>query len=94
MKATLTATYPPARFGALKIINDDVKAFEEKPKGDGVLINGGFFVLNYDVLDYIEDDSTVWERTLRKTFFIWKFKKLINIWAFGSLWIHLRIKSI
>lgn len=62
MKATLTATYPPARFGALKIINDDVKSFKEKPKGDGVLINGGFFVLNYDVLDHIEDDSTVWEK--------------------------------
>ena len=61
-KATLTATYPPARFGALKIINDDVKSFEEKPQGDGVLINGGFFVLNYDVLDLIHDDNTIWEQ--------------------------------
>lgn len=61
-KATLTAARPPARFGALKMDHDKVVAFEEKPIGEGAYINGGFFVLSTDVLDYIEDDDTVWER--------------------------------
>jgi len=60
--ATLTATYPPGRFGALDINNGQIKQFKEKPKGDGALINGGFFVLSPEVLKYIEDDSTVWEQ--------------------------------
>lgn len=61
-KATLTATYPPGRFGALRIENGNVLSFEEKPRGDGSLINGGFFVLSPSVLDSIEGDSTVWEQ--------------------------------
>lgn len=60
--ATLTATYPPGRFGALDIRNRQVMNFKEKPKGDGALINGGFFVLTPKVLDYLVDDSTVWEQ--------------------------------
>lgn len=60
--ATLTASYPPGRFGALEIVQGQVKSFKEKPKGDGALINGGFFVLNPKVLDYLEDDSTIWEQ--------------------------------
>lgn len=60
--ATLTATYPQGRFGALSLANGQVKAFQEKPKGDGAMINGGFFVLNPSVLDYITDDSTTWEQ--------------------------------
>lgn len=60
--ATLTATYPPGRFGALDIKDGQIKQFKEKPKGDGALINGGFFVLSPKVLEYIEDDSTVWEQ--------------------------------
>lgn len=60
--ATLTATYPPARFGALKIENNSVESFEEKPRGDGNLINGGFFVLNRAVFNLIEGDSTIWEQ--------------------------------
>ena len=60
--ATLTGVYPPGRFGALKIENDSVKEFQEKPKGDGGLINGGFFVLSPKVIDYILDDSTIWEQ--------------------------------
>ncbi|MBF0192691.1 MAG: glucose-1-phosphate cytidylyltransferase [Magnetococcales bacterium] len=60
--ATLTATYPPGRFGALDIQDRQVKSFKEKPKGDGALINGGFFVLSPRVLNYLEDDSTVWEQ--------------------------------
>ena len=62
VKATLTATYPPGRFGALDFDGHKVRSFREKPKGDGGMINGGFFVLSPEVLDYIEDDSTIWER--------------------------------
>ncbi|SFH78389.1 glucose-1-phosphate cytidylyltransferase [Pseudomonas guineae] len=60
--ATLTATYPPGRFGALDIRQGQVLNFKEKPKGDGAMINGGFFVLTPKVLDYLADDSTVWEQ--------------------------------
>lgn len=60
--ATLTATYPPARFGALEIDQQQVKSFQEKPKGDGAMINGGFFVLSPQVLQYIKSDATVWEQ--------------------------------
>lgn len=62
VKATLTATIPPGRFGALDIRLNKVDSFMEKPKGDGAMINGGFFVLSPNVLDYIEDDKTIWER--------------------------------
>lgn len=61
-KATLTATFPPGRFGALDINAGQVNSFQEKPKGDGAMINGGFFVLSPEVLKYIDGDSTVWEQ--------------------------------
>ena len=61
-QATLTATYPPGRFGALDIRDSQVHSFKEKPKGDGGLINGGFFVLSPTVINLIEDDSCVWEQ--------------------------------
>lgn len=61
-KATVTATLPPGRFGALDIQGDKVVGFKEKPKGDGVMINGGFFVLSPKVLSLIEDDKTTWEQ--------------------------------
>ena len=61
--ATLTAVFPPGRFGALDIFSDGrVKTFKEKPKGDGGMINGGFFVLSPQVLELLSDDQTVWER--------------------------------
>ena len=60
--ATLTATYPPGRFGALNIRQDQVINFEEKPRGDGALINGGFFVLSPKVIQRIDSDDTVWEQ--------------------------------
>lgn len=61
--ATLTAAYPPGRFGALDIDADHkVTTFKEKPRGDGGMINGGFFVLSPKVIDLLKDDSTVWER--------------------------------
>ena len=60
--ATLSAIYPPGRFGALDITENQVTSFYEKPRGDGALINGGFFVLNSKALDYIQDDNTIWEQ--------------------------------
>lgn len=60
--ATLTATYPPGRFGALNIVDNEVRKFEEKPKGDGALINGGYFVLSPKVIDRIKDDGSIWEQ--------------------------------
>jgi glucose-1-phosphate cytidylyltransferase len=62
--ATLTAVQPPGRFGTFNLAHDQMKieSFREKPQGDGAWINGGFFVLEPEVLDYIEGDQTVWER--------------------------------
>ena len=62
VKATLTATLPPGRFGALDFEGQKIRTFKEKPKGDGAMINGGFFVLSPEVIQLIEDDSTIWER--------------------------------
>ena len=59
--ATITAVYPPGRFGSLDILKGKVIKFKEKPKGDGVRINGGFFVLSPKVIDLIEGDNTFWE---------------------------------
>jgi glucose-1-phosphate cytidylyltransferase len=61
-EATLTSVYPPGRFGALDIQGDKVKQFIEKPKGDGGLINGGFFVLSPKVLERIFGDNCIWEQ--------------------------------
>ena len=61
LKATVTATVPPGRFGALEIHQGRVRSFKEKPRGDGSKINGGFFVLSPSVIDYIDDDQTIWE---------------------------------
>lgn len=60
--ATLTATYFPGRFGALTIDDGQINSFAEKPRGDGVKINGGFFVLSPKVIDLIDADDTVWEQ--------------------------------
>jgi len=62
VKATLTATKPPGRFGVLDLKGNMVKNFMEKPIGDGGMINGGFFVLSPEVIDYIDGDQTIWER--------------------------------
>jgi glucose-1-phosphate cytidylyltransferase len=59
--ATVTAVVPPGRFGVIECTGDQVSRFVEKPRGDGSLINGGFFVLSPAVLDYIEGDETAWE---------------------------------
>ncbi len=62
--ATLTAVQPPGRFGTFNLAQGQTKVprFREKPQGDGAWINGGFFVLEPGVMDYIAGDSTVWER--------------------------------
>jgi|TARA_B100001540_G_C15816939_1_gene648186 glucose-1-phosphate cytidylyltransferase len=60
---TMTAIQPPGRYGALEIEKDDsIKKFMEKPKGDGSWMNGGFFVCQPQVFDYIENDETVFEQ--------------------------------
>jgi glucose-1-phosphate cytidylyltransferase len=64
--ATLTAVQPPGRFGAFTLETDQmmINSFKEKPKGggEGAWVNGGFFVLEPEVMDYIIDDTTIWER--------------------------------
>jgi glucose-1-phosphate cytidylyltransferase len=65
--ATLTATYPPGRFGALQIEDGQITEFLEKPQGDGGMINGGYFVLSPKVLDCLVDDSTTWEQEPLRT---------------------------
>ena len=60
-EATLTAVVPPGRYGALSLDGDRVERFIEKPPGDNVFINGGFFVLKPSVLDLIDGDQTSWE---------------------------------
>lgn len=59
--ATVTAIQPPGRYGALNIHGKSVNGFQEKPAGDGAWVNGGFFVLEPEVFDYIEGDQTSWE---------------------------------
>jgi glucose-1-phosphate cytidylyltransferase len=62
--ATLTAVQPPGRFGAFNLQHSKnlITTFKEKPQGDGAWINGGFFILDPKVIDYIDDDLTSWER--------------------------------
>ena len=60
--ATVTAVHPPIKFGELEIENEKVKKFEEKPQTKAGWINGGFFILNYKVFDYIKGDRTLFER--------------------------------
>ena len=60
--ATVTGVRPPGRFGAMSISNNKVTKFQEKPEGDGDWINGGFFVLEPKIFDYLTDDKTIWER--------------------------------
>src|SRR5207249_10494112 len=60
---TVTAVQPSGRFGALNLSEtDNVMSFAEKPKGDGMWVNGGFFVCEPGIFNYIEDDATTWER--------------------------------
>ncbi|MFA7293720.1 MAG: glucose-1-phosphate cytidylyltransferase [Rhodocyclaceae bacterium] len=60
--ATVTAVRPPARFGRLDLVGRRAQGFQEKPRGDGDWINGGFFVLSPAALDHIDSDDTPWEK--------------------------------
>lgn len=80
---TITAVQPPGRFGTLEVENDDVLKFKEKPAGDGNWINGGFFVLEPNIFDYIKGDSTVWEREpLEKL----SHQKLLSAYKHKGFW--------
>lgn len=81
--ATITAVLPPGRFGSLNCHNEQVQGFTEKPKGDGGLINGGFFVLSPKVLDFISHDQTVWENEPLET--LAKNKELMA-WKHYGFW--------
>jgi glucose-1-phosphate cytidylyltransferase len=59
--STVTAVQPPGRFGTLDISGNKIVNFKEKPAGDGNWINGGYFVLEPSVFDYLDDDKTIWE---------------------------------
>jgi len=59
--ATISVVYPPGRFGAVELHNDKVIRFTEKPKGDGAMVNGGYFVLSPKVIDLINNDDSIWE---------------------------------
>lgn len=61
-EATVTAVQPPGRFGAMDVAHDRIRAFSEKPEGDGGWINGGFFVLSPRVGEHLSGDESVWER--------------------------------
>ena len=60
--ATMTAVQPPGRFGAIELNESRITTFKEKPMGDGNWVNGGYFVLSPKVLNYIEEDATIWEK--------------------------------
>ncbi len=60
--ATMTSVQPPGRFGSIKVKENKITHFYEKPEGDGFWINGGFFVLEPEVIDYIDGDETAWEK--------------------------------
>lgn len=59
---TLSSVYPPARFGSLELDGKNVSGFKEKPRGDGAMINGGFFVMSPEIFKYLKDDNSVLER--------------------------------
>ncbi|OQX20366.1 MAG: glucose-1-phosphate cytidylyltransferase [Candidatus Altiarchaeales archaeon A3] len=60
--ATMTSVQPPGRFGAIELKENKIISFHEKPAGDNAWINGGFFVLEPEVINYIKNDETIWER--------------------------------
>jgi glucose-1-phosphate cytidylyltransferase len=61
-QATVTAVRPPGRFGRLDLEGKRARGFQEKPRGDGDWINGGFFVLSPSALDHIDSEATLWEK--------------------------------
>ena len=65
--ATLTAVHPPERYGLISLNGDHVTEFREKPSGENSWVNGGFFVFEPEIFDYLQDDSTILERTPLET---------------------------
>ena len=82
--ATVTGVLPPGRFGALKIEDNLVSKFQEKPEGDGNRINGGYFILSPKVIDYIKDDESIWEKESLEN--LAKDKELA-CWFHDNFWI-------
>jgi glucose-1-phosphate cytidylyltransferase len=82
-KATLIAVKPQGRFGSLKLEGNKVEQFLEKPLGDGGWVNGGFFVLNKDIFNYIRSEKTIWEREPLER--LSKNKQLISF-KFNGFW--------
>ena len=82
---TLTAVQPPGRFGAFNLEKnqDLISRFKEKPQGDGAWINGGFFVLEPKAIEYIKDDSTVWEREPMKNL---AHDKMLSAYRHNGYW--------
>ena len=91
----MTATYPPGRFGSISIDNKSnlIKKFVEKPEGDGGLING-FFVLSPKVIDYIQDDRTIWEQDPLKNLAEDSQLVAYRQMGFGNQWIPFETKLI
>lgn len=81
--ATVTAIQPAGRFGSIEIAGARVKSFEEKPQGDGRWISGGFFVCEPEVIKYIDNDATIWEREPLEN--IAKDNQLA-VWKYGGFW--------
>ena len=82
-KATLTAVQPVGRYGTLTLYNNEVTNFTEKPIGDNRWVNGGFFVLNKAVLNYIEGDNTSWESDVLP---ILSEKRELNAYTHDGFW--------
>jgi glucose-1-phosphate cytidylyltransferase len=81
--ATMTVVRPPGRFGAVEMEGDVVTTFQEKPTGDGAWINGGFFVLSKQVVDFIQDDSVPWEQAPLKTL---AAERQLLVWKHHGYW--------
>lgn len=81
--ATVTAIQPPGRWGLLEIDKDKVINFHEKPVGDGSWINGGFFVLEPEVLEFIDNDLTSWEAEPLETL---ASKQQLSVYKHNGFW--------
>ena len=77
---TVTAVQPPGRFGALRFGDDGLAEFVEKPRGDGTWINGGFFVLQPQVMSYIDGDDSIWERAPKLRMI--RDRTVADLWGF------------
>ena len=81
--ATMTTTFPPGRFGAIEEEDSQIINFQEKPRGDGGMINGGYFVLSPKVIDYISNDQTIWEEEPLKQMAI---ERQLMAWKHEGFW--------